>query len=63
MDPLYLGVTVASNGDAILVGGRDALVTLRSTIDEALRKGRGVAGVSGDTPEDERTIVVSRVGQ
>lgn len=54
--PLLLMV----NG-SIISGARDALVTLRSAIDEALGKGRGRADVE-DEEGDEFHVTVERVG-
>jgi len=56
-DGLYLGITP----DGLIEGERDALVTLRSAINNALAHGRGTADLS-DVDGEDIQIVVRRVG-
>ncbi len=56
----YKFFAVDAKGPTI-VGDRDALVELRSAINEALAHGRATFEVSTDGPTDE-TVIIQRVG-
>jgi hypothetical protein len=49
------------DGCSVIAGDRDALVTLRSAINEALRRGRGTADLVDGDLEDVQ-VVVLRLG-
>lgn len=55
----YLSLNCARD---VIEGDRDALVTLRSAINEALRKGSAMADVS-DERGDDLVLVVKRHGE
>ena len=58
---LYLGIIHGADGCSLIQGDRDALVTLRSAIDEALHLGRGTADLA-DGDSDDFQVIVLRAG-
>jgi hypothetical protein len=54
----YLYLTIAEGWPAVIRGDRDALVTLRSAIDQALHHERGEADVVDEDGEDNQVVVL-----
>jgi hypothetical protein len=62
VDALFLDADKTDDRDILVQGTRDALVTLRSAINEALSKQTGTADLA-DEEGFYRLVVVRRVGQ
>lgn len=57
----YLAFVKLSTGDVLIEGDRDALVEMKSVINQALREERG-EDIFADSQDNEQRVVVRRLG-